>query len=210
MAMTLDVNGLRKIYPPAQGLAVAKTRDRLDRHSRAFIERSPFLCIATADAQGNADVSPRGDPKGFVQILDDRTLLIPDRPGNNRLDTMENIAANPNVALIFFVPGFDETLRVNGQARIVGDPALLEPAAIQGRTPKSGIEVKVREVFLHCAKALKRSHLWDSTQREDRAALPTLAQMVLEQTSPANKPPSVADIAAGDAHIEQDYQQNLY
>ena len=210
MTLTLDVNGLRGIYPPAKGLAVAKTRDRLDRHSRAFIARSPFLCIATSDADGNADVSPRGDPKGFVQILDDRTLLIPDRPGNNRLDTMENIVANPNVALLFFVPGFDETLRLNGRARIVGDASLLEPASIQGRAPKSGIEVTISEVFLHCAKALKRSHLWDPTQREDRAALPSLAQMVLEQTSPAGKPPSAAEVAAGDAHIEEDYARNLY
>jgi PPOX class probable FMN-dependent enzyme len=210
MTMALDVNGLRKIYPPAKGLAVAKTRDRLDRHSRAFIERSPFLCIATADGEGNADVSPRGDPKGFVQILDDRTLLIPDRPGNNRLDSMENIAANPNVALLFFVPGFDETLRLNGKARIVGDSARLEPAAVEGRAPKSGIEVAIDEVFLHCAKALKRSHLWDPTRREDRAALPSLAQMVLEQTSPADKPPSADEVAAGDAHIEEDYKRNLY
>jgi len=118
-----DLAGLRALYPPAQGLAVQKTLDHLDAHARAFIARSPFLTIGTQGADGRADVSPRGDPCGFVRVIDNKTLAIPDRPGNNRLDTLENIVANPSVGLLFLVPGFDDTLRVNGRARLSADPA---------------------------------------------------------------------------------------
>ena len=138
----------------------------LDRHCREFIERSPFLCIGTSGAGGRADVSPRGDPPGFVQVLDDNTLFIPDRPGNNRLDTMTNIIENPNVGLLFLVPGFDDTLRVNGRATIVRDEALAQAAVVNGKEPKVGIRVEVEEAFLHCAKAFKRSRLW--TRRAGR------------------------------------------
>ena len=210
MTLSLDARSLRAKYPPAQGLAVAKTRAKLDRHSREFIAKSPFLCIATANAEGVADVSPRGDPPGFVRALDDATLLIPDRPGNNRLDTMENILANPNVGLLFFIPGFEETLRVNGRARIVDDPDLLKLGQVDGRTPKSAIEVKILEVFLHCSKALKRSRLWDPSQHADRATAPSLARMILEQTATVEKRPTEAEVAAADAMIEEDNRRNLY
>jgi PPOX class probable FMN-dependent enzyme len=127
---------LRDIMGTPMDLALRKQLGKLDRHCRAFIARSPFLCIGTADADGKADVSPRGDPAGFVQVLDESTLIIPDRPGNNRLDTMTNIMANPNVGLLFFIPGFEDTLRVNGRATIVSDPAVLERAAVNGKAPK--------------------------------------------------------------------------
>src|SRR5580658_9415231 len=154
MARTMTVSELREIYPRPEGVAVQKRWRKLDRFMRAFIERSPFLCLGTANAAGIADVSPRGDPPGFVQILDEKTLLIPDRPGNNHLDSIENIIVNPNVGLIFFVPGSEETLRVNGRARVVDDPSLLAAAELNGRAPKVGIEVSIGEVFLHCPKAL--------------------------------------------------------
>lgn len=201
---------LRDLYPQAQGLAVAKTRPALDKHARAFIARSPFLCIGTADASGHADVSPRGDPAGFVQVLDDHTILIPDRPGNNRLDTMENIVANPNVGLLFFIPGLEETLRINGKARIIDDAAKLAPAEVNRKAPKAGIEVRIEEVFLHCAKALKRSRLWDSSQHSDRREFPSIARIILEQTSAPGAGPSEAAVAEGDAHVEDDYKNNMY
>jgi PPOX class probable FMN-dependent enzyme len=130
-------------------------------------------------------LSPRGDRPGFVQILDDETLLIPDRPGNNHLDSIENIIANPNVGLIFFVPGSEETMRVNGRARVVDDPSLLAATELNGKAPKVGIEVSIGEVFVHCPKALKRSRLWDPSQHADRASLPYLGRLILEQR-PAN------------------------
>ncbi|TMJ42885.1 MAG: pyridoxamine 5'-phosphate oxidase family protein [Alphaproteobacteria bacterium] len=138
-------------------LAAKKTLARIDKYARTYIERSPFLCIGTADEHGNADVSPRGDPAGFVRVIDDKTLIIPDRPGNNRVDTMQNIIANPQVGILFLIPGIDDTLRVNGKAEIIDDPQELAPAAVNGRPPKLGIRVKVEEVFFHCAKAFRRS-----------------------------------------------------
>ena len=182
MSQTMTVSEVREIYPRPEGAAVQKRWRKLDRFMRAFIERSPFLCLGSTNAAGKADVSPRGDPPGFVQILDDETLLIPDRPGNNHLDSIENIIANPNVGLIFFVPGSEETLRVNGRARVVDDPSLLAAAELNGRAPKVGIEVSIGEVFLHCPKALKRSRLWDPSQHADRASFPYLGRLILEQT----------------------------
>ena len=182
MAGIMTVSEVREIYPRPEGAAVQKRWRKLDRFMRAFIERSPFLCLGTANAAGKADVSPRGDPPGFVQILDDETLLIPDRPGNNHLDSIENIIANPNVGLIFFVPGSEETLRVNGRARVVDEPSLLAATELHGKAPKAGIEVSIGEVFLHCPKALKRSRLWDPSQHADRASLPYLGRLILEQT----------------------------
>ena len=210
MTKPFDNASLREHYPPAQGLAVAKTQNRLDKHTRAFIARSPFLCIGTADASGRADVSPRGDPPGFVQVLDDATLLIPDRPGNNRLDSMENIVANPNVGLLFFVPGFEETLRVNGKARIIDDKELLAGSEVNRKAPKVGIEVRVEEVFLQCSKALKRSKLWDPAQHQDRTEYPSIARVILEQTCTVEAGPAEADVAAADASVEESYRKKLY
>ena len=140
------------------------------------------MCIGTQNMDGKADVSPRGDPAGFVQILDDQTLAIPDRPGNNRLDTLVNILANPSVGLLFIIPGFDDTLRVNGLASLVTDPAILESMSMNGRSPRLAIIVKVQEVFLHCAKAFRRSHLWDPEHFQDRSEMPSLMKILLDQT----------------------------
>ena len=198
-----DAVDLRALYGEPGALARRKTLPRLDRHCRAFIAASPFLVIGSAGADSRADVSPRGDAPGFVAVLDDRRLLIPDRPGNNRLDTMANIEANPNVGLIFFVPGMNETLRVNGRATITTDAAALAPLAVQGRAPKAGILVEVEEAFLHCAKALIRSRLWDSETRIDRAAFPSLGRMLADQVGGV-------DVAEADARVEDSIRNRLY
>ena len=189
-------------------LAAKKTLVRLDKYARTYIGRSPFLCIGTADEHGNADVSPRGDPPGFVRIVDDHTLIIPDRPGNNRVDTMQNIIANPQIGILFMIPGIDDTLRVNGKAEIIDDPAELAPAAVKGRPPKLGIRVKVEEVFFHCAAAFRRSKLWDQSTHQDRGFLPGLAHMVMEQARGCEVDAQESDKV--EAEIQEDYKTGLY
>ena len=201
---------LRDIMGPTMDLAIHKSRPKLDQHCKEFIGRSPFLCIGTSNAQGKADVSPRGDPVGFVQVIDDNHLFIPDRPGNNRLDTMTNITENPNIGLLFFIPGFNDTLRVNGKARIVQDEALAENAKIRGKAPKVGIMVEVQEAFLHCAKAFKRSNLWDPSSYQKREEMPSLAHMILEQVAPPEKPPTEHEIKEADEFVEDNYKTGLY
>jgi uncharacterized protein len=201
---------LRRLYGHAEGLAAKKSLAVLDRHARDYIARSPFLCIATSGHGGRADVSPRGDQPGFVQVLDDRSIAIPDRPGNNRLDTMENILANPNVGLIFMIPGFEDTLRINGKATITADPAILERASVDRKQPKVAIRVAVEEAFFHCAKAFRRSRLWQADAIVDRKVMPTLARIILEQTAAAEAPPREEDIVACDAAIEEEYKTQLY
>ena len=174
---------LRALHAPTSDLVKKKCVDRLDKHCRDFIALSPFLVLGTADAEGHADVSPRGDPPGFVKVLDDKTLLIPDRPGNNLLDSLSNIVANPEVGLLFLIPGFDETLRVNGSAALVRDPALLAPLAVEGKAVKVAIRVSVREVYLHCARSFRRARLWDPAARVPRKTLPSLATMVMEMAA---------------------------
>jgi PPOX class probable FMN-dependent enzyme len=169
---------------------------------------SPFLVISTANAQGKADVSPRGDPPGFVHVIDDKRFLIPDRPGNNRLDTMVNIVENPNVACLFFIPGFEDTLRVAGKAAITTDAALLGHCTVQGKAPKAGILVTIDEVFLHCAKALKRSRLWQDDYRQERSQLPSIARIILEQTCESKV--DEAEAAAKDRDVEENYRKELY
>jgi PPOX class probable FMN-dependent enzyme len=202
-------DALRHMIGPLDQIAARKSIDRLDKYCRQFIALAPFLCIGTSGADGCADVSPRGDRPGFVQVLDDHTLAIPDRPGNNRLDTMTNIMANPSVGLIFFVPGFEDTLRINGKAAISKDPALLAAMTVNNRPPKVLIRVRVEEAFLHCAKALKRSKLWDRSVQIDRRTMPSLARMILEQTA-HNRCDDNGFIAEADRELEEDYKQNLY
>ena len=199
---------LRAKFGEVHPLAIAKTRPALDRYSRQFIAMSPFLVISTADSEGKADLSPRGDPPGFVHVVDDRTILIPDRPGNNRLDTMANITANSNVGCLFFIPGFEDTLRLNGKARITDDAALLAHCTVNGKAPKVGILITVEEVFMHCAKALKRSKLWGPEYRQDRTQLPSIARIILEQTCEAGV--NEAEAAQADREVEGDYRTGLY
>jgi len=203
-----DEAGLRARFGEVHPLAIAKTRPALDQYSRQFIALSPFLVISTADASGRADLSPRGDPPGFVHVIDDSTILIPDRPGNNRLDTMSNIVANPNVGCLFFIPGFEDTLRLNGRARITEDAALLRHCIVNGKPPKVGILLSVEEVFMHCAKALKRSKLWQPDYRQDRAQLPSIARIILAQTCETGV--DEADARQADESVEGDYKTGLY
>jgi PPOX class probable FMN-dependent enzyme len=200
---------LRDLFGQAEGLAVRKSIPKIDRHARDFIARSPFLCIATSGKDGRADVSPRGDLAGFVQVLDDHHLAIPDRPGNNRLDTMVNIVENPNIGLIFLIPGFEDTLRINGQAEITTDPALLARAEVDGKRPKVAIRIRVDEQFFHCAKAFRRSRLWQPESIVDRKVMPTLARIILEQTDEAAKLKE-EEIIACDVAIEENYKTELY
>jgi PPOX class probable FMN-dependent enzyme len=199
---------LRDKFGEIHPLALAKTRPALDRHSRQFIAMSPFVVISTADANGKADLSPRGDPPGFVHVVDDTTILIPDRPGNNRLDTMANILANPQVGCLFFIPGFEDTLRLNGRARITDEEALLAHCTVNGKAPKVGILIKVEEVFMHCAKALKRSKLWGPDYRQDRSQMPSIARIILEQSCEAGV--TEQDAQAADESVEGDYRTGLY
>lgn len=155
-----------------------KLADRLNQQTRQFIERSPFLCLATADAQGHCDVSPRGDPAGFVRILDDKTLLLPDRPGNRLADSLRNILANPQVGLLFIVPGVSDTFRVNGRAVLTTDAELLSPCAVEGKLPKLGILVDIKEAYTQCSKAFIRSALWDASRHVDPSLMPTGGQVL--------------------------------
>ncbi len=166
--------------------SVQKERSSLDAHTRAFIAQSPFLLMATADGHGRCDVSPKGDAPGFVQTLDDRRLIIPERPGNKRLDGMLNMLANPHVGLIFLVPGRDETLRVNGKAWVTRDPDLLARCVAQGKTPLVAIGVEIEQCFLHCPKAFVRSHLWQPQAWPAADALPSMACVLFDQIRPSD------------------------
>ena len=195
---------LRTVYPAPSGGALGKQLDWIDPHSRRFIELSPFLCIGTSRPDGLADVSPRGGEPGFVHVLDERHIAMPDRPGNNRLDTLTNIAHSPSVGLLFFVPGFEEMLRVNGIAEVTVEPALMERFAVEGKLPRSVMKVEVREVYLHCTKALKRSALWDASKQVPRDTMPSFGEMLRDQMK--------LDMAAApiDAALEDDAKKNLY
>lgn len=203
-----DEGALRGLFKPTHTLAAQKVLTALDKHAQAFVARSPFLCLGTQGADGRADVSPRGDPPGFVRVLDPRTLAIPDRPGNNRLDSLANIVANPNVGLLFIVPGFDDTLRVNGEARLVTDPEILEGMRMGDRLPTLAIVVRVREVFLHCAKAFRRSRLWNPDSIQDRSEMPSLSEIILDQTTGA--PEDEAEQRKLDEDLEAEYRKTLY
>lgn len=176
---------LRECYPPTMERARLKTLRQLDGHCREFIALSPFLCLGTSTEDGS-DVSPRGDAPGFVHVLDDTTLAIPDWPGNNRLDSLSNIVANPRVGMLFLVPGVDETLRVNGEASITADPSLLSRWNVNGKHPRSVMLVKVREAYMHCGKALIRSKLWHDDYKVPRTALASYGQMLKDHAKIAD------------------------
>jgi PPOX class probable FMN-dependent enzyme len=176
---------LRQLFGYPSERAVLKQRAGLDEHGRAFIAASPFLVMGTANAAGECDVSPKGDPPGFVVVLDDHHLVIPDRPGNKRLDGLRNILANGHVALIFFVPGRNDTLRVNGRACIVRDADLLERLAVDGKRPHVAIGVDIEEVFMHCPRALMRSVLWDTAQEGAPDTVASFAKILWDQVPTA-------------------------
>jgi PPOX class probable FMN-dependent enzyme len=170
---------VRALHPPAMSRATDKVLRKLDKHCRAILARTPFCLIGTHGING-ADVSPRGDPPGFVRVLDDKHILVPDRIGNNRFDSYANIFENGMVGMLFLVPGMAETLRINGQARVTDDAALLADSAMQGRAPRVALVVEVREAYLHCAKSVNRAHLWDPARFIDRAELPSYGDMLVD------------------------------
>jgi PPOX class probable FMN-dependent enzyme len=181
-----DQQALRSFVGDPIANAVDKEMPQLDEICRLYLSLSTILFISTVGADGKADVSPRGDPPGFVKILDERTIAIPDRPGNRRVDTMSNILGNPNasVGLIFLVPGVDEVLRASGKASVSNDATLLTQMAVNGKPPKLAIVIALDEVFFHCGKALKRARLWDPAMRIKRSTFPTLAEIVHVQRKP--------------------------
>ena len=172
-----DEEELRRLLGEPSDLVRAKVGDRLNELTRQFVDRSPFVLLATSAPDGTCDVSPRGDPPGFVRVLDGQTLLLPERPGNRLADSLRNILANPRVGLIFVVPGVGDTLRVNGRATLVTDDELLAPSAVDGKVPKLGILVDADEVFTHCSKAFLRSQLWDPGRYVERSELPSSGEI---------------------------------
>jgi uncharacterized protein len=194
---------LRANYPRPLDRALQKSLTRIDEHMRAFIALSPFVCLGTSAMDG-ADVTPRGDAPGFVHVLDEHTLLIPDWPGNNRLDSLSNLIANPHLGLLFLVPGFDESLRVNGIATITTDPSLIARWDVAGKHPRAVIVVDVKEAYLHCGKALIRSKLWKDDYKVERTTLPSYARMLKDQITTPDTAQQLEE------KIGQAYREGLY
>ena len=169
---------LREVIGTPTELVLTKIADRLNALTRQFVEHSPFVCVATARPDGGLDVSPRGDPPGFVRILGERTLLLPDRPGNRIADTLTNLLEDPRIALLFLIPGIGDTFRVNGRARIVDDAELLAPSAVDGKVPRLGLLVSIEEAYTQCSKALIRSDLWNPEHHVDRSELPSSGEIL--------------------------------
>ena len=182
MTTVPDVAALRQLYAAPMERAVRKQIAALDVHCTRFIALSPIVVVSTSDLAHNLDASPRGGAPGFVQVADAHTLLLPDAPGNNRLDSLENILATGQVGLLFMVPGVDETLRVNGRAVLSTDAADIAACTDARRAPRLVVRVTVQAAYLHCAKAFMRSRLWDPATRVDRSLLPTIGQMIADQT----------------------------
>jgi uncharacterized protein len=196
---------LREVMGEPGAVAVGKQLDRLDGYCRDFVALSPFVLVGTFDSSGGSDVSPRGGTPGFVAVLDEGTLAIPERPGNRRVDSLLNIQETGSVGLLFVVPGFEETLRVNGRAWVVRDADVLERMPARGKRPPVAIGVEVEECFLHCAKAFKRAELWRTDGWPERAALPSLGRMLRDQGA---APGASAEELEG--RIEESYAKQLY
>jgi PPOX class probable FMN-dependent enzyme len=201
-----DQRTLRTFVGDPLGTAANKEMLHLDEPSRRFLSMSTILFISTVGADGKADVSPRGDPPGFIKVLDERTIAIPDRPGNRRVDTMSNILGNPgsSVGLIFLVPGVDEVMRASGRASVSNDSTLLAEMAVNGKAPKLAVVIMLDEVFFHCGKALKRARLWDPAMRIDRKTFPSMAELIQEQRRLAQPLEQI------EAFIAENYKNELY
>jgi uncharacterized protein len=200
---------LRQLMREPGELVKAKEIDFLDAHCQSLIARSPFLLLATSNKQGRCDVSPKGDAPGFVQVLDQHHLVIPDRVGNNRLDSIENILENARVGLLFVLPGSGETLRVNGKAWIIQDDEILDNAIVNGKRPNLAIAVRVEEAFIHCAKAFIRSKLWQPQSWPDMGDLPSISKMLLDHVN-AKKHRTDMSEKELDKALEDDYKNELY
>jgi len=195
---------LRAVYKRPSAGAAGKDIGRIDEHCRWFIGLSPFVCIGTTGAEGMGDVSPRGGEPGFVHVLDEGRLALPDRPGNNRLDSLCNIVERPGVGLLFFIPGFEDMLRINGLAHLTTDPELMARFTTESKPPRSVMVIEVKEAYLHCPKAVRRAGLWDPAARVDRGAWPSAGEIYRDQMAIETAS------AAIDAALEQDARDNLY
>jgi len=195
---------LRKVYRAPGELPLRKEMRRLDAHARHFLNKSPFVLIGTQDRDGHADVTPKGDRAGFAQALDDFTIAIPDRPGNNRLDTWENVVVNPAVGLLFLIPGMDETLRVNGEGRLTVDDELRQRLAVDGKPALSVLVVKIGAIYMHCAKAFMRSKLWNADTWPPRAEFPTLGEILHDQLALPQDPAEL------DVGLAESYRQTMW
>ncbi len=184
MARISTVEQLRERYGLPHDRAVLKETTSLHRHHVRFIELSPFLALSSTGPDGRGDVSPRGETPGFVHVLDDKTLALPDRPGNNRIDTLTNVVANPNVGLMFLLPGVNEILRINGKAELRDDADLMSRFLVNGKPPRLVMLVHVEQAYLHCAKALMRSALWSEATKVPKGTLPTMGEMLRDQIGP--------------------------
>ena len=198
------VEELRRQYDEPSSLSQQKFMPTLDRHCATLIDHAPFYCIATMHADGSLDISPRGDPPGSVVVLDPATLLLPDRKGNNRLDSMSNVTERSKTALLFLVSGVLETLRVTGTAEVIHDDARLAACAIKGQVPQTGILVKVEKACLQCGKAVKRGGLWEETYRISRSELPSFGTMLADQTDTGKTAEEL------DCSINEAYDKRLY
>lgn len=196
LARIETVEALRALYPEVGQRAAQKILPRLEKHSRAFITLSPFLLLSSMSKAGRADVSPRGGKPGFVEIIDDGTLAIPDWPGNNRLDSFANIVENPSLSAIFLIPGVEETLRIVGHGEIRTDGELLTRFVEKGRMPRSVLLIRLEEVFLHCAKAILRANLWDEGAKVERSTLPSMGRMIFDQIGCKDEPEPQSDMIA--------------
>jgi PPOX class probable FMN-dependent enzyme len=197
---------LRDVYRSPGDVVVQKLLGRLDQHARTFIEASPLVLVGTASPDGTADVSPKGGPAGFVVVLDDQRLVIPDLAGNNLLDSITNIVDGSGIGLLFLVPGVDETLRVNGHACITTDPSVLDACAVKDKRPKAAIGVTVTQQYMHCAKAFRRSELWRPQTWPDRATLPSLGCILRDQIAALPEVPA----ETLDELLETDYAKTLW
>lgn len=206
--MTLDTitdpQALREHFGEPLHIAVVVEKPQLDKHHRHFIEHSPFICMASAGSDGQPAVSPKGDAPGFVKVLDDKTLLIPDRPGNNKVEGFGNMVENPKVSLIFFIPGIMETMRVHGTAEIVRDTELLKYGKVGAKLPSTATLITVTKAYMHCGKALIRSKLWDPEQHIARGVIPPFGQVIKDQSGVPKTKEEVQGI------VDQEYQDNLY
>ena len=200
-----NIKQLRAIYKNPDQMSVKKSIPKLDKHFKHFINLSPFLVLSTVRADGFCDASPRGDAPGFVRVIDDSNLFLPDRPGNNRLDSLKNILSNPGVGLLFMIPGLDETLRVNGKAHIVSDITLLEPSMVNQRIPKSGLKIKINECYIHCGKAIRRSKIWSNEMHIKKGTFPSIGKIIKDQLAPPGM--TVEDL---DNFAEEAYKNTLY
>ncbi|MEA2196526.1 MAG: uncharacterized protein QOJ25_577 [Solirubrobacteraceae bacterium] len=193
---------LRDLYREPSERAVRKEQTRLDAHCREFIARSPFMLVSTANAGGDCDVSPKGGPAGFVRVIGEHELVIPDATGNRRLDSLQNILENPRVGLLFLIPGLGETLRVNGRARMTRDPALIAPLATGGRPAQLALVVTVEQAYLHCAKCILRSRLWDPESWQAKDDLPSAADILNDHIG-------LRDLAASEAALADSYTNRI-